>query len=146
MRYRFFYCFSLVILSSCLSNNKPPKSIIQPKEMQNILWDVMRAQALATEIAKKDSLLNDTLQLKLLTKKVFEIHKTNTVDFNKSYSWYIKHPEAMTLIFDSLYAQKELGSHTMQISNNAHDSIPKRNLLYNISYKKYWIMDSMLRR
>lgn len=114
--------------------------------MQNILWDVMRAQALATEIAKKDSLLNDTLQLKLLTKKVFEIHKTNTVDFNKSYSWYIKHPEAMTLIFDSLYAQKELGSHTMQISNNAHDSIPKRNLLYNISYKKYWIMDSMLRR
>jgi hypothetical protein len=136
-----------MILSSCLSNNKPPKSIIQPKEMQNILWDVMRAQALATEITKKDSLLNDTLELKLLTKKVFEIHKTNTVNFNKSYSWYIKHPEAMTLIFDSLYAQKELSSHASEVSNKGQsDSIRKRNLLYDISYKKYWVMDSVLPR
>ncbi len=43
----------------------------------------------------------------ILAKKVFEIHKTDSVHFNESYNWYVKHPLRLKLIFDSLYAQKQ---------------------------------------
>lgn len=145
MRNRFFYCFFLLAFSSCMSNNKPPGSIIQPQKMQGVLWDVLRAQALASEMVKKDSSLNDTIELKALTKKVFEIHQTTAGDFNKSYSWYIKHPEAMTVIFDSIYTQYERSNDKIRVDVDAGDSIPKKNLLYEMSYKKYWATDSIIR-
>jgi len=103
-----FFCFIFCILIiSCNSGNKPPKDIIQPKEMKNILWDVMRAQTLATEISRKDSTVNPAVETKTLSQKVFQIHKTDSANFNKSYNWYVKHPDVLKLIFDSLYIQKE---------------------------------------
>lgn len=75
--------------------------------MKNILWDVMRAQTLATEISRKDSTVNPAVETKTLSQKVFQIHKTDSANFNKSYNWYVKHPDVLKLIFDSLYIQKE---------------------------------------
>lgn len=101
-----FFIFSAIIIS-CNSGNKTPSNIIQPKEMQSILWDVMRAQTLANQIAIKDSSVNAAVETKSLSQKIFQIHKTDSSHFNKSYNWYVKHPDALKLIFDSLYAQKE---------------------------------------
>jgi hypothetical protein len=100
----FIFCLFII---SCTSENKPPVDIIQPKEMKSILWDVMRAQTLANEIARKDSSVNTAIETKSLSKKVFQIHKTDSANFNKSYNWYVKHPDVLKLIFDSLYVQKE---------------------------------------
>ena len=75
--------------------------------MQSILWDVMRAQTLANQIAIKDSSVNAAVETKSFSQKIFQIHKTDSLNFNKSYNWYVKHPDALKLIFDSLYAQKE---------------------------------------
>ena len=97
----------LSIIISCDSRNKPPSNIIQPKEMQSILWDVMRAQTLANEIAIKDSSINTVATTNLFSVKIFKIHKTDSTTFSNSYSWYIKHPDILKLIFDSLYVQKE---------------------------------------
>lgn len=97
----------LSIIISCDSGNKPPSNIIQPKEMQSILWDVMRAQTLANEIAIKDSSINTVAKTNLFSVKIFKIHKTDSTTFSNSYSWYIKHPDILKLIFDSLYVQKE---------------------------------------
>ncbi len=75
----------LIIFSflwSCSGKNKVPAEIIQPDEMQNILWDVMRAQALSTEIARKDSSINEIAETKVLTQKVFEIHNITSTSFN----------------------------------------------------------------
>lgn len=103
-----FICviFSMIIIS-CNSGNNTPSNIIQPKEMQSILWDVMRAQTLANEIAIKDSSIKAAAETKSLSKEIFRIHKTDSSNFNKSYNWYVKHPDVLKLIFDSLYAQKE---------------------------------------
>ena len=75
--------------------------------MKSILWDVMRAQSLSREIALKDSTVDLAIKTKSLTQNVFEIHKTDSAQFNKSYNWYVKHPSDLKLIFDSLYVQKE---------------------------------------
>ena|SRR5665213_963691 len=102
-----FYLFILMALISCYSIDKRPSNIIKPKEMQSILWDVMRAQTLASEKALKDSTLNVAFETKMLSKKVFKIHKTDSANFTNSYNWYVKHPDRFKLIFDSLSSQKQ---------------------------------------
>lgn len=103
----FFYLVFTIFLVSCYSENKVPNDLIQPSEMKNILWDVMSAQALANELAIKDSSVTITAEMKVLSQKVFELHKIDSSHFNKSYNWYIKHPLVLKLIFDSMYVQKQ---------------------------------------
>ena len=107
MRKAIIYSFSLVCLWSCRPSDKIPENIIKPEKMKSILWDVIRAQSLAQETAAKDTTLSVATETKILSQKVFEIHKTDSVRFAQSYSWYVKHPETLKLIFDSLYAQKQ---------------------------------------
>ena len=95
------------LLWSCSGENKIPSEIIQPNEMQNILWDVMRAQALSTEIARKDSAVNEVTETKVLTQKVFQIHNITSTAFARSYSWYTNHPDVMRILFDSLNSQNQ---------------------------------------
>lgn len=75
--------------------------------MKSILWDVMRAQTLAQETSLKDSNVSVAEETNLLSKKIFSIHHTDSTHFIESYNWYVKHPEALKLIFDSLYSQKQ---------------------------------------
>jgi hypothetical protein len=114
-----------MMLFSCGKSNKPPSSLIQPKEMQSILWDVMRAETLATEIARKDSSVDAAIETKSLSQKVFSIHKTDSAMFNKSYNWYVKHPDVLKIIFDSLYIQKERENHLHLKKKNVADSLVK---------------------
>ncbi len=102
--------FFLIVLSlfiSCLGKNKVPSEIIKQDEMKKILWDVIRAQALSTAIARKDSTVNEVAETKIKKKKVFEIHKITSTAFNQSYTWYTNHPDMMRTIFDSLNAQNQ---------------------------------------
>ena len=95
------------ILFSCSGRNKIPAEIIQQKEMQNILWDVIRAQALSGEMARRDSSINEIAETQLLTRKVFEIHNITPSAFDLSYAWYTSHPEMMRIIFDSMNSQNQ---------------------------------------
>ena len=113
----FCFIFCIVFIFSCSSEDKAPSGIIQPETMKNVLWDVMSAQFMAQGISRKDSPVNTMAQTKALTQKVFEIHKITAADFNKSYDWYIKHPETMKRIFDSLYTQKQR-DHSLELELN----------------------------
>ena len=107
MRKYFFYCLLIFFIFSCSSKNKVPAAIIQPVDMKSILWEVMSAQSLATALQRQDSSINTIAETKALTQKIFEMHKITAVDFDESYTWYVRHPESMKLIFDSLYVQKQ---------------------------------------
>jgi|SRR5690242_16610208 hypothetical protein len=104
---RFFILIIPVIIVSCYSIEKRPTDIIKPDKMKDILWDVMRAQTLAQETSLKDSGISMPLEIKLLSKKIFKMHNTDSSHFVESYNWYVKHPEALKVIFDSLYNQKQ---------------------------------------
>jgi Domain of unknown function (DUF4296) len=75
--------------------------------MQKILWDIALAQAYASQLARKDSSLNEVAMLKVFSQKVFELHNTDSVEFNRSYAWYTDHPGTLLLILDSLTAQNQ---------------------------------------
>jgi len=93
------------MLASCGGKNKVPAGIIQPEKMQNILWDVVRSQALSAEEARKDSTINEIAQTKVFTQKVFKIHNVTSDEYEKSYKWYTSHPDIMKVLLDSLSSQ-----------------------------------------
>lgn len=109
-----FFLLVTVFFISCAGKNKVPPEIIPPSKMQKVLWDVMRAQALSAETARKDSAINEVAETKVLTQKVFEIYKITSQGFNQSYNWYTNHPDVMRIVFDSLNAQKQRESQLEQ--------------------------------
>jgi hypothetical protein len=140
-----FYCIFLVIFVSCVSKEKAPSDMIQPEEMKNIMWDIMRAQTLAVEISRRDSMLSDTAETKALVQKVFEIHKIRSADFDKSYNWYVKHPGLMSLMFDSLYMQKQRNELRPYLNNLKTNKPPRKNLLqWDLPQKKLNKIDTFL--
>jgi hypothetical protein len=98
-------CCGLII--SCSNKNNVPSDIIQPVQMQKILWDVLRADALSSEYARRDSTINQVAELKILTEKVFQIHKISSATFDKSYKWYTGHQDVLKIVFDSLNSQAQ---------------------------------------
>ena len=63
-----FYFILICVLLSCSNKTETPSGIIPPKEMSEILWDVIRAQVLANEVSKKDSSVDVDMQTKTFTK------------------------------------------------------------------------------
>ncbi len=108
MKKKLIYCIISMAFFSCYSKDSIPSDIIKPAEMKSILWDVLRSQTLANEMSVRDSTIKVAIQTKELTRKAFEIHKTDSAQFNKSYNWYVRHPLQFKVIFDSIDAQKQM--------------------------------------
>ncbi len=106
MKYLFFYII-LLIFVSCSGKDRIPEGVIQFKEMQNILWDITRAQVLSAELARKDSTINEIAEIKVLDAKIFALHHISENDFTKTYNWYTNHPDILRNVFDSLSAQNQ---------------------------------------
>jgi hypothetical protein len=111
---RFFLSLFTIIFAGCSAPDQTPSGIISAEEMKPLIWDVMKAQNLAQQMAKRDSTLNDSIETVRLTEKVFNIYKINKEEFRKSYDWYIKHPTVLKEIVDSLYFQKQRNNSEFQ--------------------------------
>ena len=101
-------CILIIFISTFIFSCQEsiPFGIIKPSKMQEVLWDVLRADALSHEIVKSDpskSLSDENIRL---TKKVFLIHNISEEEFQKSYSYYTQHPDKMKNMLDSLNAQQ----------------------------------------
>jgi len=93
-----------VFFYSCKEST--PSGIIKPKKMQEILWDVLRADALSQQLVKSDSAKSLADESVKLTKKVFLIHNISEEQFEKSYTYYTNHPNIMRTMLDSINAQQ----------------------------------------
>lgn len=103
--------YSLLFLSllvlSCTSRYKVPEDIIQQQKMADIMWDVVTAQTLATELNIKDSSVSVAATAVRLTSEVYRIHGINKAEYDKSYAWYLNRPDLFRVVFDSLYTQQQ---------------------------------------
>ena len=93
-----------VLFYSC--KDSIPSGIIDHKKMQEILWDVLRADALSQQLINIDPAKSLAVENIKLTRKVFSIHNITEEQFEKSYSYYTHHPDMMRNMLDSLNAQK----------------------------------------
>lgn len=125
--------FSLAImLFSCSEKDKIPPEVISSEKMSAIMWDMIRAQVLATEIARKDSSVTMEERRKALTEKVFEFHHIASAAFDESYNWYTDHPNIFKVIFDSLYTRKQRQSEQLMRDGRKSlrvDSLSKKILI-----------------
>ncbi len=94
-----------VFLFSCGNKNSLPSGIIKPEKMQNVFWDIIRADAMAAEINRKDSSKNAAEENVKLQKLIFTIHNISKEDYYKSYQYYQKHTVLMRTLLDSMLAK-----------------------------------------
>ena len=93
-----------VLFYSC--KDSIPSGIIDQNKMQEILWDIFRADALSQQLISIDPAKSLPVENIGLTSKVFSIHNITEEQFEKSYSYYTHHPDMMRNILDSLNVQK----------------------------------------
>ncbi len=105
MRKLFAACI-LILLFSCHKKKTVPEGILEPKKMQLVFWDYIRADVYARDFIKKDNAANDTLENLKLQNKIFSFYKISKEDFYKSYDYYTKHPELMNTLMDSMIAKQ----------------------------------------
>jgi hypothetical protein len=93
----------LFILLGCKNNNRIPHDIIPQKDMQAVLWDIMRAdQFLVDFVIKKDSSLDKKTESSKLYQQIFDLHHITKDQFRESFSFYQKHQDLFKIIMDSL--------------------------------------------
>jgi hypothetical protein len=96
----------VLFLFSCNDHNKIPSEIIKPKEMQSILWDMIRADKMAEEKARRDSFLNLNHENLLLINQVLSIHKVKKSEFDRSLQFYQNNPDMLRSLLDSIKMQE----------------------------------------
>jgi hypothetical protein len=98
--------FSFLLLFSCNTHDHIPSDVIKPPQMQAIMWDMIRADNLASERSRRDSLLNLNSENLKLVNQVFAIHKVRKSDFDRSLLFYQNNPDLLRVVLDSIKVQQ----------------------------------------
>lgn len=92
----------LILVYSC--KRAAPSQVLDEKKMQQVLWDVYRADALSKNLSKNDSVRSVNTNANDLIQKVFKIHHISANQFKASYTYYTNHPVILKRMLDSIYA------------------------------------------
>ena len=83
-----------------------PGDILPPDKMQEVLWDMIRADEFLVSYVIKDTSVNRKTESIKLYEKVFDVHSISKSTFEKSFKYYQLHPENLQPIIDSLNVRK----------------------------------------
>lgn len=103
----FLFIFFLLLGFGCVRNDRIPKGIISPKEMHSIMWDLMRADAYASNFIMPDSTRDMKAESAILYEKIFAVHSTTQDVFKKSMAFYESRPDLFKIITDSLRSDEK---------------------------------------
>jgi hypothetical protein len=92
-----------LFITSCSKKEKIPKDVFSKQQMEDVLWDVLRAgEFLDIYMFPKDSTIDKAARAQEWYDEIFRLHKTDRPAFLKSYTWYQQHPVFMKEVLDSL--------------------------------------------
>jgi Domain of unknown function (DUF4296) len=95
------------LVTACKNKNKIPRHVIPQNKMQEVLWDMMRADQFLNEfILNRDSGLDKAAERVKMYNKVFSIHHISREQFNKSFRYYKDHPSIFKVMMDSISKPK----------------------------------------
>lgn len=113
---------------SCQSS--VPKNVLPPAKMQEVMWDMMQADAMAEYYAVRDSALSELQRHVNYYQDVLTLHKISKEDFKTSLSYYQNHPSKLKVILDSLqsFTEKRQTIDTIKKQNHPpiSDSLKKK--------------------
>jgi uncharacterized protein DUF4296 len=96
-----------LISGACGGKNSVPSGILPREKMEKVMWDMVMADQYASYLAKDSAHLDLKQERLRLYEQVFRLHDISRDKFQKSYAYYMEHPELNQLLFDSL---TDLGS------------------------------------
>jgi len=93
----------LFLFEACKGKDTIPSGVLSQKKMQDVLWDVMRADKFVADyVLKKDSSLNKVTESLHYYQEIFAIHGITEEQFEKSFSFYKEHPDLFKVMMDSM--------------------------------------------
>src|ERR1043166_3238858 len=103
MKWLILVLFILLFTLGCSDKKTVPRNILSPLIMQQVMWDMIRADEFVTDfIWKNDSAINRQEESIQLYEKIFQIHHITKQQFQKSLIFYREHPRFLKIIVDSL--------------------------------------------
>jgi hypothetical protein len=103
---KFIFCIFICLIFNACSNSKVPYGIIEPKDMENILWEQMKADAFTKEFVSKNTSLDLVKENYNIQQKIFTKYKIDKEDFYESYQYYLAHDDMFKMILDSLITKQ----------------------------------------
>ena len=92
-----------MLYTGCKRGDRIPANVLPQKEMQTVLWDMMRVDQYLTDyVLPHDSALDKKAETIRLYQQVFSIHKITEEEFQRSFSFYKSHPALLKVIMDSI--------------------------------------------
>jgi Domain of unknown function (DUF4296) len=116
------YCFA-----ACSNKNNLPDGVLPPAKMQLVLLDIMEADALNNERAIKDTSLRVPAEDAAYYQTIFQLHKITREDFAKSYRFYLKRPDLLKPITDSLNSVVTRKNTELETKTMKADSVKTMN-------------------
>ena len=124
---KFFLLFTVLLFITCSHKKKIPDGVLSQEKMENILWDMIRADEFVLNYLSRDTTRNRQQESIKLYEQIFAIHDINQEKFEKSFSFYGKHPELLRPLMDSLEKRKKLEGEKSR-NNPYMDSIQKSRM------------------
>jgi hypothetical protein len=106
-----FFIVLVSLVVACGSKSDVPKSVLPKEKMEDVMWDMLRADEFVKEyMLARDSSLRDTAEYIKMYERIFRLNKTNREQYAESFTYYRTHPKLMKEILDSLNVRGQLQS------------------------------------
>jgi Domain of unknown function (DUF4296) len=103
MRSFFITGLLVLLIAACSRNDKFPRDVLPEKQMREVMWDMIRTgEFLNGFVTNRDSGVSKTPEIEKWFGKIYQLHKINKEQFDKSYAYYKDHPVMMKNILDTL--------------------------------------------
>lgn len=116
------YC-SIILVISCSDKNDIPEGILSTQKMQAVFTDILVVDVLNADRILKDSALKLPAENASYFLRIFQLHNTTRNEFNRSYNFYLKRPDLLKIITDSVSLDI---SRRVQNLNKETDSLKNR--------------------
>ena len=123
MKLKLLLIAALLFLFSCSGKNKVPSALIQPRQMQQIMMDLLIVDAVNTQRSITDTSIKLKEHNVASLKRVLQNYKVTRELFYKSYDFYLNNPSILKPIADSLVAEanrRSTQAYTDTSKNNFH--------------------------
>ncbi len=122
---------SIIIVISCSDKNNIPEGVLSSKKMQAVLTDILIADVLNNERILKDTSLKLPAENASYFLRIFQLHNTTRNEFSRSYNFYLKRPDLLKVITDSVSADisrrnQNLTKGTDTLKNRPHGNYLKK--------------------
>lgn len=121
-----------------------PKDVIQPDEMENILYDYHLSSAMSNDLS-----YNENYKKEFYKKYIFNKYKITEAQFDSSMVWYTRHTEELSRIYTKLGVRfrnekKEVQKLLAMRDKKPETSMPGDTVDVWYDHTLYWLTDAPL--